>query len=245
MVIYEPKGKAREYSPLAVNFYKGCDHKCVYCYAPAIMRKTREDYSKNVNERNNIVAQFKKDAERLAYSDKQILFNFMGDPYCHADVEYRTTRECLKISLENRLPIAILTKGGFRALRDIDIIKKFGSHIKVGATLTFFDEQKSLDWESGASTPNERLTMLKTFHDEGVKTWASFEPVIEPEESLKLIRASLDVVDEYKIGKLNNYKGLDKTIDWTTFLIEVVDILRKANKPFYIKEDLRKECANC
>ena len=32
-IIYEPKGKAREYSPLAVNLYRGCSHGCLYCYA--------------------------------------------------------------------------------------------------------------------------------------------------------------------------------------------------------------------
>ena len=27
-VIYEPRGRAREYSPLAVNLYRGCSHGC-------------------------------------------------------------------------------------------------------------------------------------------------------------------------------------------------------------------------
>ena len=29
-VIYEPKGKAREYSPYACNLYIGCSHRCQY-----------------------------------------------------------------------------------------------------------------------------------------------------------------------------------------------------------------------
>lgn len=29
--IYEPSGAAREYSPLALNYVRGCDHGCVYC----------------------------------------------------------------------------------------------------------------------------------------------------------------------------------------------------------------------
>lgn len=28
--IYEPKGKAREYSPLVLNYYKGCSHECLF-----------------------------------------------------------------------------------------------------------------------------------------------------------------------------------------------------------------------
>ena len=32
MKIYEPAGRAREYSPLALNYFKGCTHNCAYCY---------------------------------------------------------------------------------------------------------------------------------------------------------------------------------------------------------------------
>jgi hypothetical protein len=54
-----------------------------------------------------------------------------------------------------------------------------------------------------------------------------------------MIQTTLHCCDEYKIGKLNNYQGLDKKIDWPAFLREAVDILRDAEKPFYIKNDLR------
>ena len=30
-MIYEPRGRAREYSPLALNVYNKCDHFCRYC----------------------------------------------------------------------------------------------------------------------------------------------------------------------------------------------------------------------
>jgi hypothetical protein len=57
------------------------------------------------------------------------------------------------------------------------------------------------------------------------------------------ITIDVDCVDVYKIGKLNNYKGLDKQIDWTDFLGKAVGILREAGKEFYVKEDLRR-CAH-
>jgi DNA repair photolyase len=33
-VIYRPAGEAGEYAPLATNPYRGCGHKCAYCYVP-------------------------------------------------------------------------------------------------------------------------------------------------------------------------------------------------------------------
>ncbi len=36
-VVYEPRGRAREYSPLALNLYRGCSSRCVYCYASDVL----------------------------------------------------------------------------------------------------------------------------------------------------------------------------------------------------------------
>ena len=66
-IIYKPKGKAREYSPLAANFYNGCDHGCIYCYAPGIKKITREQYL-SVSPRRDILHEIEKDCKKYAYS---------------------------------------------------------------------------------------------------------------------------------------------------------------------------------
>jgi hypothetical protein len=192
----------------------------------------------NATPRANIVNQFAADAKKNYCCQKQILFNFMGDPYCKANDKFGITRQCLEYALENKLPIAILTKGGTRCLQDIALFQKFGAHIMVGATLTFYDTKKSTQWEPGAANPAERLQTLKTLHDSGIRTFASFEPVIEPEESLTLMKAGINFIDDYKVGKLNNFQGLDKKINWTDFLQKTITLLRSHNKSFYIKDDL-------
>ena len=239
-VIYEPKGKAREYSPLACNIYLSCTHKCKYCYAPHALQRRAEVYFVKPSPRKDILKNLEKELQSKTF-DQQILLSFIGDVYCETEDNSETTTKALELFLKYNAPVAILTKGGNRALKDIDLIKQFGNKIHVGATLTFFDEGKSIEWESGAALPMERLETLKVLKDNGIPTFASFEPVIEPEESLKLIEKSLemDCIDIYKIGKLNNYLGLDKKIDWTTFLQRCLDLLRPTNKEIYIKHDLR------
>ncbi len=98
--------------------------------------------------------------------------------------------------------------------------------------------------EPGAATPSDRLAALEELHDAGIKTFASFEPVIDPEQSLRLMEASTDYIDVYKVGKINNWRGVDKTIDWTDFLKRALDILRGAGKAVYVKEDLRREASS-
>lgn len=145
-----------------------------------------------------------------------------------------------------KVPVAVLSKGGKKMLRDLDIFKEFGDRITVGATLTFLDDKKSKEWEPYASTPSERLETLKILHENRIKTFASFEPTIEPEESLALIHRTLEdnSVDHYKIGKINNYRSADKWQDWAKYLEDCVKLLRPIGKQVYYKFCLRKLAAN-
>lgn len=234
-MIYEPKGKAREYSPLAANLYSGCNHGCLYCYAPDIRRLQREQYLVPAPAKN-AVAEFEKDAARMAGSDVPVLLCFMSDPYNSLEAEARVTRQCLESALKHGLRIKVLTKSAL-VLRDLDLSKQFGERISVGMTLTFSLHTSSIKWEPGASLPTDRIAALRALHEAGVRTWASFEPVIVPWESIDMIRKSLPWVDEYKIGKINNYQGIDADIDWPDFLEAVVIELRGL-RPFYVKDDL-------
>lgn len=239
-IIYEPKGKAREYSPKALNVYLTCTHGCRYCYAPRCRHQSDEQYFVAPMPRPGIAEKLEMEIKKGGRPKEQVLLSFIGDIYCESRDEGRAGRRCLEILLENKIPVAILTKGGKRCLNDIELFKEFGEHIQVGATLTFDNEKDSLEWEPGASVPQERIEVLGELRENGIKTFASFEPVIRPEQSLNLMRMTLPYVDVYKVGKLNNYKGIDKTIDWTAFLKGSLEILRPAGKAIYIKHDLRQ-----
>ena len=235
--IYEPKGKAREYSPLALNVYNGCDHGCAYCYVPQALR--REDANINPRIRPNPIYHLAKQLEK-GKIDKQVLLCFATDPYCYRDTQEGTTRHVLMQLAANKVPTAILTKGGMRARRDVDIFKLFEDKIKVGASLTFWNVQKSETLEPGAVRPSSRLAMLERLHQEGIQTWASIEPVIDPEESLEMIERSLPFTDHYMIGKLNHHKDIESKIDWQDYACRAVALLWKAKKQFYLKDDLAR-----
>jgi DNA repair photolyase len=238
-LIYEPTGKAREYSPLALNLYTSCDHACDYCFVPMIRRSAPG--CRDVNVRKDGLKLLARELAKGA-PQQQILMSFMSDPYNHLDVDMKLTREGLKILNAAGALVAILTKGGLRALRDLDVFKTFGPRIKVGATLTFSTAAaaRSAEIEPFAAPPAERLEMLRVLHEAGVRTWASIEPVIDPAESLRIMEESLPFVDAYKIGKMNHFEKRYGAVDWGVFLRESVGVMRRAGKPFYIKEDLRK-----
>jgi len=232
--IYTPRGRAREYSPLALNIYNGCDHNCSYCYVKGIPGQRYD----GVNPRKGLLDALSKQLRKHDITE-QVLLCFTGDPYCHKDVEVGLTRDVLELLLAYQVPVAILTKGGARCLRDIDLFKKF-DNIKVGATLTFIDVLDSATWELGAGSPAGRMKGLAELYVKGIKTWVSLEPVIDPAVSIRIIDLTHSFVDQYKVGKLNHYKELEAKIDWTVFATAAVEKLRGYGKQFYVKKDLAK-----
>lgn len=239
-IIYEPRGRAREYSPLALNLYDGCDHGCRYCYVPAMRRMTREKFHANPKPRVVSRDQLVREAGSLRWTNRQVLMSFTSDPYCIAELSYGRTRDALNILLANKVPVAILTKAGATTvLRDMDVITRFGRSLKLGTTLTFTDDRDSRSWEPYAATPDDRLAMLREAYEIGVPTWVSIEPVIDPGQSLDLISASLGFVGEYRIGKVNHMPEVEASIDWRSFLESALALVRGRGKVVYVKEDIR------
>ena len=237
--IYQPAGRAREYSPYALNIYTGCTHGCDYCYCPRVLHMDSSAYFHRPSPRSGIVSALTRQLASTSF-DKQVLLSFVGDCFCDTSDDSATALECLDILRDTKTPTAILTKGGNRLFRAEGQILGFQRGlVSVGATLTFANDKDSHDHEPGAASPAERMDTLRMFHEAGVKTFASFEPVLDPEQSLALIRecAESGILDTYKVGKLNGHP-LASTIDWRRFLDRAVEILRGNGCDFYIKDDL-------
>jgi DNA repair photolyase len=237
-LIYEPQGAAREYSPYALNLYMGCVHRCAYCFAPHTIQKSAKDYSCVPHPRRAVQEGLLKELSRFR-PQKQVLLSFIGDVYGETADNNALTRWTLQVLQEHNVPVAILTKAGNRIAKDIDVIGKFGNRIQVGASLTFYDEDDSRKWEPGAAMPLERVEALRYVHGCGIATFASFEPVIDPAQSLRLMEIAMPYVDTFKIGKLNRHPGAEG-VDWAAFLETAMGILRAAGKRIYIKQSLRQ-----
>jgi len=240
VIIYEPSGKAGEYSPLAANLYRGCDHACEYCYAPAALRMKVEEFQ-NPSPRKEVIEQLKKDTVKMhkVRDCRPVLLSFTSDPYQSLDVEHELTRQALQNMFYHKLNVSILTKGGKRSERDFDLLTDNKTKCQYGVTLVFADDKEALKREPGAAPTSERIESLMKAHALGIKTWVSFEPVYNPEDCFKLIEQTKGFVDLFKVGKLN-YRPEAKLVDWSKFAHEVRDRLEQTGVEYYIKDDLRK-----
>lgn len=233
--IYEPTGAAKEYGDLAINIYTGCNHGCYYCFAPSVLRKTREEFAK-VESRKDIVESVRRQIEREHITDKMIHLCFACDPY-PADVDTTPTRDIIKIIKDSGNRVQILTKGGYRAIRDFDLLDEndnFGITY-TGYPLGKFFEPSPL--EPNAASPHERIATLGKAKKLGIKTWISCEPVLDEYDIYKMIQLA-GYVDLFKIGKLNYHPS---DINWKEFGKECERLCIKYGRNYMIKDALRKE----
>jgi DNA repair photolyase len=234
--IYQPKGQAQEYGEWASNPYRGCGHKCAYCYVPAVLRMKREDFDAGAKLRDGFMKAFEHDAKRMqaAGQSVNIFFCFTTDMYNLFVNE--PTREILEMTHQYGHSFTVLTKGGDRALRDIDLYTK-SDHF--ASTLTSLDDKFSKLWERGAAMPEERIDTLKKFHDAGIFTWVSLEPTLDAETSIEIVRQTHAFVDFYKIGRVN-YLPMTKTTDWKSYTVDMLDVITRLGVKAYFKKDLQE-----
>lgn len=227
--IYKPKGKAKEYGDYALNIYTGCPHRCFYCFAPSVLHRDREKFHGDVRPRENIVEETRKQLEREGITGKLIHLCFTCDPY-PTGCDTAPTREIIKLLKEYGNHVQILTKGD--GGRDFDLLDEndwYGITVSGGMT----DHV-----EPGAVMTPFRLLRLREAHDMGIKTWVSFEPVLDADNVLGIIRDFARGFDKVKIGKLNYHKS---EINWKNFGHEVERLCRSLGLDYTIKDSLRAE----
>lgn len=222
--IYVPKGKAKEYGDYALNIYTGCPHRCYYCFAPNVLHKDRYTFHECVEPRKGILEQTKKQIEQESITGKTIHLCFTCDPY-PTGYDTSITRSIIKILKSSGNHVQILTKGD--GSRDFDLLDENDWY---GIT---FDGSKD-----GVYKPSLLLTDVYSAKQCGIKTWCSFEPVINAENVLCVIEESVGVFDKIKIGKLNYHKS---DIDWKDFGKKAEAICKNIGIDYYIKESLREE----
>lgn len=235
-IIYAPAGQAGEYAPLATNPYRGCGHKCAYCYVPRVLKITREEFDSGANERKEFMTALEKDARKYqaAGITEQVMMSFTTDPYHPGD--NALTREVILSLQAHGLGVCTLTKGGSRALRDIDLFRP--DRDAFASTLTTLDDDFSMKWERGAQLPADRIATLKAFHTRGIFTWVSLEPTLSTESSLEIVQETYEFVDLYKIGRAN-YLPMTNTTDWESYTHCMIELCQRLGVKHYIKHDLQ------
>jgi DNA repair photolyase len=230
----------------SLNPYRGCEHACVYCYVPNILRIKREEWGSFVDVKTNIANILSKELKK---KQKGVVgISTVTDPYQPLEKKYKLTRYCLEQLLRYDFPVHIQTKSDL-ILRDIDLISKF-SNIEVMFSIgTLHDSERKI-LEPNASSIQQRLNAMKTLSENGVKTTVFFGPIyptikleelVEIFESFKKYQVSEVMIDKFNL-KIGIVENLSKKLSLNSEL-ENFFINRVKNDEFYkeIRKQIKKE----
>jgi DNA repair photolyase len=157
---------------LTLNPYRGCEHDCVYCYAPYLFRMARQDWSR-VGAKSDIPRLLSKEAARKR---GVIGLSTATDPYQPVEGDALLTRRCLQELVKAKAKVSVLTKSDL-VLRDIDLLKALPD-VEVGITITTIEDSLATCFEPGAPPPSRRLKALEKLVEEGIDCYVFVGPIL-------------------------------------------------------------------
>lgn len=218
LVIYNPSGRAGEYSYWAANFYVGCSNGCTYCYlkksrGKKVLGGDTAELKKTL--KNEIYAMQMFQAELMANKEELqkcgLFFSFTTDPLLTETIGL--TVLAIDFCQKHKVPVKLLSKcaEGMEAIINISESSEWDvSKIAIGTTLTGCDEL-----EPKASPNQYRVVALQRAKNHGFRTFASVEPI--PVDSfhraLAVIKLAYPWTDLFKIGLESGAKYPKREID--------------------------------
>lgn len=155
----------------ALNPYVGCEHDCLYCYAPYVTKRPRKDWH-TVMARTDLPMAL---AKEIKGKRGTIGLGTVTDPYQEAERHLLITRRCLMEIIPNGMAVSVLTKSDL-VLRDLDLYHELKGEL--GITLTSVNDGISRALEPGAPLPARRLAALRRMSEEGLNAYALIGPML-------------------------------------------------------------------
>lgn len=167
----------------SINPYRGCEHGCSYCFArPShayLGHSAGIDFERDIYIKVNAAELLRAELANPRYRPKPIAIGTNTDPYQPLERKYKIMRSVLKVLLEAKHPVTIVTKSAL-IVRDLDILTKMARQglVSVGISVTSMDHKLSRFMEPRASTPARRLEALRLLSESGIPTRVMAAPMI-------------------------------------------------------------------
>lgn len=158
-----------------LNPYFGCEHGCLYCYAPSVFRdeKIAMNWGGFVKARINIVEILQSQVGSI--SKGKVGISTVTDPYQPLEAKLQLTRRCIEVLSSKGFPVSIQTKSAL-VLRDKDIIKP--DRFDIGVTITTLNEEIAKKIQKKSSPPGALVQVIEEFSSKGIETWIFLGPII-------------------------------------------------------------------
>lgn len=182
----------------SLNPYQGCEHGCTYCFA----RPTHEywglsaglDFEQVILIKKNAPDLLRQALDKKSWKPRPIVLSGNTDCYQPAERKFELTRELLKVFLEYRNPVGIITKNVLMN-RDLDLIEELGALnlIAVNLSVTTLNEELRRKLEPRTATAKRKLDLIEKLANINVPVnvmAAPILPALNDHEILSIAKAA-------------------------------------------------------
>ena len=150
-----------------LNIYRGCFHRCQYCYALYSHQYLDDDnFFETIYIKENIIEQLEKKLSSKSWKKEAINIGSVCDSYQPIEKKLELMRAVLKLMIKYENPIIISTKSTL-ILRDIDLINELSklTYVSVALTITSCSDKLNKLIEPNVPSYQERFAVLKTLKE--------------------------------------------------------------------------------
>ena len=167
----------------SLNPYQGCEHGCSYCYARNShtywSMNAGLDFERKIMVKQNAPVLLRKHFDKKSWQGEAIMLSGNTDCYQPLERRFGITRELLKVFLEYRNPVGIISKNALME-RDLDILEEMGKYglVKVAISLNSLDENLRRKLEPRTASAKKRLQLISKLSERRIPIMVMAAPII-------------------------------------------------------------------
>lgn len=167
----------------SINPYRGCYHRCVFCYARRTHSFLDEDgvdrWGSRIFVKTNAPAVLRTELAKRSWTHEQVAIGTVTDPYQPLEGRYRLTRGILEALRDYDTPASLITRSPL-VIRDIDVLKQLAR--KAGASVSIsiatLDETLAREIEPTVAPPRKRLHAVEQLAEAGIRVNVALAPIL-------------------------------------------------------------------
>lgn len=158
-----------------MNLYRGCQHGCIYCDSRSSCYQM--DALHKIYVKENALELLNKELGQKR-NRATVGAGSMNDPYMPLERKLKLTRGALKLLIDHRFPVHVMTKSDL-VLRDLDLLLQLKDiYAAVSFSITTTDDVLASKIEPFAPPPSTRFEAISKLSKAGIYTGITMMPVL-------------------------------------------------------------------